>query len=310
MENNYYSNGKLLLTGEYAVLDGALSLAVPTTYGQSLAVKEIDLPKLVWKSRDEKGKIWFDHVFDIHQFSSNVKVSDFRDSDPVLQALHKILTGAQKLNPAFLSGLKGYEVVAELDFPRNWGLGTSSTLINNIAQWAKVDPYELLWSSFDGSGYDIACARHNASILYRLENGRPSVQEISFDPSFKSNLFFVYLNKKQNSGAGILNYRKKNFDKGKLALEVSKITTAILSCTDLSDFGALLMDHENLISSTLKLPTVREQYFPDYPRAIKSLGAWGGDFILATGDGDTPDYFHSKGYKTVIPYKKMVINRP
>jgi len=308
MENKYYSNGKLLLTGEYAVLDGALSLAVPTIYGQSLAVKEIDLPKLIWKSRDEKGRVWFDHEFDIKQFSPNVGAVHFKSPDPILQTLYKILTEAQKLNPTFLRGPKGYEVMAELDFPKNWGLGTSSTLINNIAQWAKVDPYKLLWGSFGGSGYDIACAQHGTSVLYRLKNGRPSVQEIGFDPLFKSNLFFVYLNKKQNSGDGILNYRKRNFDKTKLVVGISKITTAILACTDLSDFEALLTDHENLISSTLKLPTVRERYFSGYPGAIKSLGAWGGDFILATGNGDTLDYFHTKGYKIVIPYEKMVLS--
>jgi mevalonate kinase len=29
---NFYSNGKLLLTGEYLVLDGAKSLALPTKF--------------------------------------------------------------------------------------------------------------------------------------------------------------------------------------------------------------------------------------------------------------------------------------
>ena len=33
----------------------------------------------------------------------------------------------------------GFKVTTKLDFPKNWGLGTSSTLINNIAQWAQVD---------------------------------------------------------------------------------------------------------------------------------------------------------------------------
>jgi len=36
----YRSNGKLLLTGEYVVLDGALSLALPTTLGQRLTVEK------------------------------------------------------------------------------------------------------------------------------------------------------------------------------------------------------------------------------------------------------------------------------
>jgi hypothetical protein len=40
---------------------------------------------------------------------------------------------------------------------------------------------------------------------------------------------------------------------------------------------------------------------------IKSLGAWGGDFVLATGDDKTISYFKSKGYNTVIPYSKMAL---
>ena len=33
-----YSNGKLLISGEYVILDGALSLAVPTLFGQYLEI--------------------------------------------------------------------------------------------------------------------------------------------------------------------------------------------------------------------------------------------------------------------------------
>ena len=36
----FYSNGKLLITGEYVVLDGAKALALPTKFGQSLLVKD------------------------------------------------------------------------------------------------------------------------------------------------------------------------------------------------------------------------------------------------------------------------------
>ncbi|MEQ3661167.1 MAG: GHMP kinase, partial [Flavobacterium sp.] len=39
MKQTYYSNGKLLLTGEYVVLDGAKALAVPTKFGQSLSIE-------------------------------------------------------------------------------------------------------------------------------------------------------------------------------------------------------------------------------------------------------------------------------
>ena len=36
MKKTFYSNGKLLITGEYVVLDGAKALALPTKYGQNL----------------------------------------------------------------------------------------------------------------------------------------------------------------------------------------------------------------------------------------------------------------------------------
>jgi hypothetical protein len=52
-------------------------------------------------------------------------------------------------------------------------LGTSSTLINNIAQWFGIDAYELLWKSFGGSGYDIASAQHNKPIVYQLQRANP-----------------------------------------------------------------------------------------------------------------------------------------
>ena len=65
MIKQYYSNGKLLITGEYLVLDGAQSLAVPTLYGQSLSVKETQDRLLTWKSLDEKGRPWFENSYDL-----------------------------------------------------------------------------------------------------------------------------------------------------------------------------------------------------------------------------------------------------
>ena len=42
---DFYSNGKVLLTGEYAVLNGSLSLALPSIYGQYLEVKNNESPR-------------------------------------------------------------------------------------------------------------------------------------------------------------------------------------------------------------------------------------------------------------------------
>ena len=66
-----------------------------------------------------------------------------------------------------------------------------------------------------------------------------------------------------------------------------------------------LKTHERVISEMIGLPTVKEQLFQDYEGIVKSLGAWGGDFVLATGDDKTRSYFKSKGFETVISYSKM-----
>ncbi|MBT8321124.1 MAG: GHMP kinase, partial [Eudoraea sp.] len=84
------------------------------------------------------------------------------------------------------------------------------------------------------------------------------------------------------------------------------LTKAIVACNQLEKFESLLRQHESLIADALELPTVKESKFPDYPRMVKSLGAWGGDFVLAVGGDKERDYFRKKGYKTIIPYTEMI----
>lgn len=307
MTKQYYSNGKLLITGEYLVLDGALSLAVPTLYGQSLAIKETKEDKLlVWKSLDDKGKIWFEAVYDLDKLTEVSEKILSPESKSISDRLLKLLLEAKKLNPNFLASDHGLEISTALNFPRDWGLGSSSTLVNNLAQWANIDAYTLLWNAFSGSGYDIACAQNNSPITYQLKNTKPIVQTAGFNPSFKNDLYFVYLNQKQNSREGIAHYHEKDFNTFTPISQISSITQRILTCTRLSQFEKLIKKHEEILSDILEVATVKERLFPDYKGAVKSLGAWGGDFILATGNKTTPDYFKEKGYATVIPYSKMV----
>ena len=306
MKKQYYSNGKLLITGEYLVLDGAQSLAVPTLYGQSLSVKETQDRLLTWKSLDEKGKPWFESVYELGEFGPVSKNTLPEEASDTSVTLKKILSEARKLNPSFLAATQGYEITTALNFPREWGLGSSSTLINNIAQWAQIDAYALLWNAFSGSGYDIACAQNNSPITYQLKNTKPIVQTADFNPSFKNDLYFVYLNQKQNSREGIAHYREKDFNSFTQISQISSITQRILTCTRLSQFDKLIKKHEFILSEILGMPPVKERLFPDFKGAIKSLGAWGGDFILVTGNKTAPDYFKEKGYAIVIPYSKMV----
>ena len=161
---------------------------------------------------------------------------------------------------------------------------------------------------FRGSGYDIACAQHRHAITYQLKNKKPIVKPTAFYPSFAAQLYFIYLNKKQNSREGIRRYHAVGENKTAVIKAISGITEKIVTATSLNAFEDLVEDHENLIGKLIKLPKVKDRLFGDYSGKIKSLGAWGGDFILATGNEETPAYFKNKGFPTVISYDKMVIN--
>jgi mevalonate kinase len=298
----FYSNGKLLLSGEYAVLDGAIAWAAPTKFGQHLKVSTNDSDRLSWNSMDEKGSFWFNAVY-TKDLLTEISSSDKDTSKTLL----KILREAQKLNSDFLSDSTGFEIETKLSFPRDWGLGSSSTLLNNIAQWAQVDAYELLGNAFSGSGYDIACAQNNSPIIYQLEKGKPVVKSIDTKPAFSNSLYFVYLNKKRNSREAISTYRQLKIDKVILIEKISALTLQMVRCSHVEAFEQLVTAHESILSEALGIPTVKEELFSDYNRSIKSLGAWGGDFILAAGGSDTADYFSVKGYTTVIPFKKMIL---
>ncbi|MFN3137638.1 MAG: GYDIA family GHMP kinase [Allomuricauda sp.] len=301
MKKEFYSNGKLLLSGEYAILDGALGLAIPTSYGQSLEVTPTSSGLLVWTSLDEDGNSWFTATFNL----SNLKILSTSD-EAMSKTLANLLLEANAQNPLLLTDSDGFEITTQLTFPRSWGLGTSSTLINNLAQWGRVDAYQLLWNAFGGSGYDIACAQHNSPITYQLVEGKPKVETIAFDPIFKDSLYFVHLNQKQSSKEAIANYKNRQFDRPQLIKEISSITNRMMESSTLAGFESLMAEHENLLGEVLQQQPVKQRLFPDYFGVIKSLGAWGGDFVLATGDEKTISYFKDKGYPTIIPYSRMI----
>ncbi|WP_100610076.1 GYDIA family GHMP kinase [Confluentibacter lentus] len=301
----YYSNGKLLISGEYLVLDGALSLAIPTIFGQSLLVETIDEPKIIWNSLDDKGHVWFEDVFLIEQIAVSMPSND------ISKRLFQILNTAKQLNPNFLNTKNGFKITTSLTFPKDWGLGTSSTLINNIANWAKVDAYTLLEKTFGGSGYDIACAQYKHPISYQLVNGKPLVNTAEFNPSFKEHIYFVYLNKKQNSREGISKYKDNRNNIKSSISEINKITTHMISCKSLDDFDNLILEHEHIISKIIKQQPIKTILFADFNGHIKSLGAWGGDFVMVTSKTNPTAYFKAKGFETIIPYDNMVLkNNP
>ena len=287
------------------VLNGAKALALPTKFGQSLDVSPIVEKKILWRSLDSDKSIWFEAELTFEEIISG---KDFEEEHPIKHTLVEILHQANLQNPNFLASETGYKIETKLTFPRNWGLGTSSTLINNIAQWLQIDAFELLRKSFGGSGYDIACAQHNSAITYQLNmEEKPIVQVVDFHPNYTKNIYFVYLNKKQNSRHAIQNYMNKQQFLTEKTVAISEITNQLVLSPDLKTTIDLLNHHEIILSDILELETVKERLFNDFKGTIKSLGAWGGDFVMVLSNENPTAYFTSKGYDTILTYEEMIL---
>ena len=296
---SFYGRGKLLLTSEYAVLSGARALALPCQKGQKLTFEPLDSNELMWESFDVNNNSWFKAKFQLPSCSmitsSNTSIS---------MRLSSILKRALVLNPYFLKS-QGGQVKTFLEFDRLWGLGSSSTLVSNIAQWANVNAYDLLEHSFGGSGYDLACAVSTNPICYTRNKLHPLIEKVSFNPAFRKNLYFIFLNQKQSSYNAIKGIKPSTFSKESLK-ELNIITNDILKCKTQESFNILIEKHEGIIARILQKKTIKQLLFSDFEGAIKSLGAWGGDFIIASGGIDSPRYFNQKGFKTVINFEEMI----
>ncbi len=302
----YFGHGKILLSGEYFVLDGALSLALPTKVGQSLAVtySHSFSPTLSWKSYDVQGNCWFDSKFEFWHF----KCLDEKPCEEAL-FLQKILQQVRKQNTHFLRDDVDVKVETRLGFPISWGLGSSSSLIYNIAQWAYISPFELLFKTHGGSGYDIACAQSDGPIVYKKTSSGPNWSPITFDPIFKDNLYFVYLGKKQNSREAVKDYSKKRPFQPGIISKITELTQEFISASNLAKFQSSIFEHEKIVADNLGMTPVKDQLFSNFNGAIKSLGAWGGDFVLVASDDSyesIKNYFNDKGLNVIYRYNDLI----
>lgn len=304
-QKSFYANGKLMITGEYLVMEGAQALAIPLKFGQKMTVHSTPSNKLEirWKTQ-VRGKKWFHAEFD-----SDLQITLTNSHDRAF-FIQQILQKAQLLNPATLSNNLQWEVDCDLTFNPEWGFGSSSSLLSNLADWFEIDPYQLFWKIAIGSGYDIACARASKPIVYTLEKQKPMVQEISFAPVFSSNLHFVYSGKKQHTASSLTRYRMKIADHAKEADKITQITTKIIQAQSQVLFDELITEHENIIASVLEEKPIKERLFKDFPGAIKSLGAWGGDFMLVSSKlskKEIQKYFNKKGLWPVFEFNEVML---
>lgn len=304
--NVFRANGKLLIAGEYTVLDGGLSFAVPTNLGQTLEVKYLEVsenPKLIWEAFLEDGSLWFSVEFELNPLTI------LRSSDAKLASkLLDIFQAIENLNHNFFqSQNRNIHCKTQLEFPKNWGLGSSSTLIYLLAQFSGVDEFELNQLTFKTSGYDVACAEENQPILYQIEENQRQFEPIHFQPKFLDKLHFVYLNQKQDTQISVSKIYKSKPKNEKLVREISEIVSKMIQVEELNEFENLINQHENLLSAHLEIPKVKDLYFSDYEGSVKSLGAWGGDFVMVTERENFRNYFSEKGFKTIFSFREMVL---
>jgi len=298
----FYSNGKLLITAEYLVLKGALSLAVPTQYGQSLAVYPKADEGLVWQAF-ENEKQWLNF---------QLKLDDITNPKHELSGekafIAELLNQALNLNPNLINGSSRFET--HLNFNRNWGLGSSSTLINNVAQWAQVDAFDLLNRVSKGSGYDVACAQNNTPILFQKLKNKIWTEACIFSPEFKDQIYFLYLGKKQKTESEVKRFLSQEKDYSHEIQEISSLSLHLLDAESAIDFDKIIGEHESITSNILGIPSIKKLAFSDFEGSIKSLGAWGGDFAMIRSDWDKKtltNYFRLKGLNTLIPWDSMVL---
>ena len=302
-----------MLTGEYLVLKGATALALPLNLGQDMCVDTLD---------DNDGRIYWNasikstDIAQRHWFSSIINKNDFSivdtDNKEISKRLSDILSEIKSLNDNVFNDSHDYRFSTILDFDPHWGLGSSSTLINNLSKWAQIDPYKLLESTFKGSGYDIACAASSSPIFYKIKTQQTSlsrqVSSADFNPDFKDMLYFVYHGHKQNSAKEVKAFLGKDKDYENEISAVSEISESLPKIKNISDFCYLMKMHEDIISSCISHDKIGDS-FPDFEGQLKSLGAWGGDFFMAATNWDemkVRSYFENKGHNIILKYKDII----
>ena len=282
-----------MLFGEYLVLQGSKSLSFPVKYGQTLEVTPANV--MSWESYSPDG-LWFSCRFD-----NDFNIITTNDTK-VAEVLGRLFRFIRNQNPE-LNFCNYYKATA--NFNLQWGLGSSSSLLSLLSQWSGADPYELLTTYFGGSGYDIACATANGPIIYTVQDRFTEEVELSTD--ITDHLLFVYLGKKQSSKDEIERFEKSAPTASDIT-EMNEIISKSIATDSLEEFEALVDRSEDLLSPILGRQKLKAHIFADYNYSLKSLGAWGGDFILATfrNEDEARNYFRTKGFTTMFNYYELV----
>lgn len=294
--SSFSASGKLMLFGEYLVLRGSKCFAIPLVVGQNLKVNTRLEEGILWKSF-EGEKCWLEF-----ELSKELEILSSSDEEKASLVV-KLLKIIQKENPNLVLNNLYFEI--NVDFNREFGFGTSSTFISLLSQWSGVNPYLLLENSFGGLGYDIAAATAHQAFVYSVKE--KMIGEVNLPKSITNHILFVFLGEKQVSAKEILAFKDKEVSSSQID-EMNSIIQQATTSTHIEEWEKLMVKSENLLSSILKVPTVKDHRFSDYPFEIKSLGAWGGDFVMVTYRelSAAKNYFLEKGFDVFYAYDEIV----
>ncbi len=299
----FFSRGKLLISGEYLVLKGATALALPLKKGQSMQVSRSGDEGLTWESR-QYGEPWFRAVFR-RPFFEVAETTEQGVADNLarhLQALTAMKPGAESM-------MYGRRVITDLGFDRQWGFGSSSSLVSNLAYWAGVDPFRLHRRVSEGSGYDVVLAREDGPVFFTLKRQTYQKQEVDLPRNVTRYLYFVYLGAKQDSSVQVSQFLAGGRSYRVEKRMITELGRHMANAGTVEDFGFYMKEHEQVISSILKVPTLKEGIFSDLPGEAKSLGAWGGDFALLTWKGTRAglmEYLSTRGLNIFFSYHELI----
>ena len=298
------ARGKLLISSEYMVLHGSQALALPLKKGQSLRTKEKDNQRLFsWKAYHEED-CWFRADFN----PATLGIVETTDQERA-ENLRKLLRASIETNPLFQKELFEWDVETMLDFSPSWGLGSSSTLTALVADWADINPLDLHFMISEGSGYDVACAIAGQPIIYSLRDDGPHFQPVPFDPPFADRLFFVWLGSKQPTASHLATMAGRFTPGYEDIAYFTGLTRGMLQAGELSEFRKYMEEHEARLSELIGLKRVSEILFPDLRGSVKSLGAWGGDFVMIASEQEPEalfNYLDQKGLTTRFRYNDLV----
>ncbi len=303
-----HAHGKILLSGEYAILDGAKGLALPLKKGQSLQIGRSSFQDAYILSLDVEGNPWFEARFHPETLGVEMPIG----TKEMLDRWMMVFEFAQQKGVDLKQKLTGIQAVFQLEFPREWGWGSSSTWIALLAKWLELDAWELNNHVFGGSGYDVFASFSTSPYFFKLKDGVPEFENIPWNPSFSNQLFLVYLGQKQDTRAGISLYqtRKTNVKWEGFVDKANSCSIHLSKAENLFEFESYLQEHKSIIRILIGEGTIQNRLFPDYRfGTVKSLGAWGGDFVLATGSfQQVQDYFFKEKGLMVLPLKGLMVN--